>query len=208
MENQDKLLTFHEKLENFVENNLKAIFIGIGIFFLIGLLWLGIGYYNERKERKATLQLIYAENSNNQLEALKSLVENYPHTQAGLEAALLLWNYYYQNGDYSKMEKLYSIIEDDYPSELKATLLYAKAKLLEHDGKLKEALEKLKEATDAQPEIGIIAYTDIARLYERLGNLKSALAYYKRALSVPELEESGFIKYEIWRLSSKLKTHN
>ncbi len=200
METKDKVLSFHEKLENFIENNIKLIFAGVIAFLVLGILWLGISYYYSKKESEATKLLLMASQSTNKLQIFNQLVKKFPHTQAGMEAALSLWNYYYSVGDLSKMKELYKVLKEGYPSQLMPVLLYGKAKILEEEGSLKKAIDVLKDAVSRQPELGIIAYLDLGRLYQEVGNVKQAKFYYKQAQAIPELEDDPFIKYKLWEL--------
>ena len=202
-ESQDKILTFHERLSNFVENNLRLIFIVLVGFLVLGILWLGISYYFEKKEKEATLELISTANLKNPIKVYEDVVKRYSGTQAALQAALWLWNYYYMAQDYTKLKELYPKIEKEYPSQIKGVLLYGKAKLDENEKKYNQAIEEYKRALSQMPDLGLLVYPDLGRIYERLGDYKKALAYYKRAESVPELQENGFIKYKIWSLGRK-----
>ena len=202
-ESQDRILTFHEKLSNFIENNLKLIFFVLVGFLILGILWLGISYYFEKKEKEATLKLISASNLKSPIKVYEDIIKKYSGTQAALQAGLWLWNYYYMSQNYAKLKELYPEIEKEYPSSIKGVLLYGKTKLDEEDKKYKEAIQEYKNILSQMPDLGLLIYSDLGRIYERLGDFKKALSYYKQASSIPELQENSFIKYKIWSLGRK-----
>ncbi len=203
MDFSDKLVFFHEKLSDFFEKNLRTILIVIIILIIMGLLWGGLTYYNAKREREASLKLMEAVRSSNVIQALKSIRNNYSRTQAGLEASLLLLDYYFSQKNYQKMQNLIKDLERDYPKKIKGVILYGKAKLFEIQKNFSQALKTYKEIVEVQPELNFLVYLDIARTAEKLGKVKLAKEYYQKYLKAVNAENVGFVQYRLSQLNKK-----
>ncbi len=203
MENEDKLLSFHEKLTDFFDKNLRVILLLIFALIGIGIIWGGITYYNSKKEKEAALKLMEAINSPNIVKALKEVKNKYKGTSAALQASLLLWNYYFQEKDYAKMQDLLKELKSKYPAKIKGVILYGEAKVLENQDKWKEALKTYKEVIKKEPELNFLTYLDIARAAEKTGNSALAKKYYEKYLKEFPSEEAGLVEYKLSQLIVK-----
>jgi len=203
MDLSDKLLSFHEKLVQFFEQHLRTILGLLAIFVTIGLLWGGFAYYKSKKEKEASLKLMEVAKSSNMIQALREVKEKYKGTQAGLQASLLLLDYYFQQKDYQEMQKLINELKKFYPKKVKGLILYGEAKTLENQGKLTKALEIYKKVSKNQPELNFLTYLDIARLAEKLGKIDLAKKYYEKYIKEAPSKESGFAEYKIFQLNKK-----
>ncbi len=204
MEKEDKLLTFHEKLSDFFDRNLRIILLVMFGLIVIGIIWGGISYYTSKREREADLKLMQAMNSRNMIKALQEVKEEYKGTSAALQASLLLWNYYYQERAFDKMQKLLNELKNEYPSEIKGVILYGEAKVYENQNKWKKALETYQQVVKKEPGLDFLTYLDIARMAEKTGNYKLAKEYYKKYLknNYP-FGEKGLVEYKLYVLSLK-----
>ncbi len=203
MENEDKLLSFHEKLTAFFDRNLRVILLSIFALIGIGIIWGGITYYNSKKEKRAALKLMEAVKSPDIIRALKEVKDKYKGTSAALQASLLLWNYYFQEKEYAKMQDLLKELKSEYPAEIKGVILYGEAKVLENQNKWKESLKTYKEVIKKEPELNFLTYLDIARAAEKIGNFALAKKYYEKYLKEFPSEEAGLVEYKLSQLIVK-----
>ncbi len=203
MENQDKILEVHEKLSNFFNQKLKLILTSVGIFVLFVFLISFFTYYKNRKEREAELKLIEAMNQHNPVQALNKILKEYSGTQAGLEAGILLWNMYYNKKDYFSMGRVLDYLQENYPSDLKPLLNYARASLFENQKEFKSALRFYKKSLKEMPLLRFVALIDVARTYEESGNLNQAIDFYRKYLEeYPDGEYKGLAEYKIYATRS------
>ncbi len=203
MDFSDRLLFFHEKLTDFFGEHLRTILGLIAVLIIIGLFWGGLTYYKVKKEREASLKLMEVVQSSDVIQALKDIKKKYKGTQADLEASLLLFNYYFSQKNYQKMQKLIKELEKDYPKRIKGVILYGKAKIFEIQRKFNKALETYKEISKIQPELNFLVYLDIARTAERLGKIDLAKEYYQKYLKEVNTENNGFAQYKLSQLNKK-----
>jgi predicted negative regulator of RcsB-dependent stress response len=201
MEISDKLLSFHEKLVDFFDKNLRLILLLIFFLFFLGFLWGGISYYFSKKEKEAALKLLEASQTSDMPASLNQIIKNYKGTSAALQASLLLWSHYFQQKNFSKMQELLKDLKKDYPDELEAVILYGEAKLLENQKKWKKALEIYKKISKKETDLNFLVYPDIARLSEKLGDKKLAVEYYKKSLQSADIEETGWIEFKLSQLT-------
>jgi predicted negative regulator of RcsB-dependent stress response len=201
MEISDKLLSFHEKLVDFFDKNLRLILLLIFFLFFLGFLWGGISYYFSKKEKEAALKLLEASQTSDMSASLNQIIKNYKGTSAALQASLLLWSHYFQQKNFSKMQELLKSLKKDYPDKLEAVILYGEAKLLENQKKWKKALEIYKKISKKETDLNFLVYPDIARLSEKLGDKKLAVEYYKKSLQSADIEETGWIEFKLSQLT-------
>jgi len=201
MEISDKLLSFHEKLVDFFDKNLRLILLLIFFLFFLGFLWGGISYYFSKKEKEAALKLLEASQTSDMPASLNQIIKNYKGTSAALQASLLLWSHYFQQKNFSKMQELLKSLKKDYPDKLEAVILYGEAKLLENQKKWKKALEIYKKISKKETDLNFLVYPDIARLSEKLGDKKLAVEYYKKSLQSADIEETGWIEFKLSQLT-------
>ncbi|PMP66079.1 MAG: hypothetical protein C0190_06045 [Thermodesulfobacterium geofontis] len=203
MDLSDKLLSFHDKLARFFEKYLRIILATIVILLVIALSWIGFTYYKSKKEKTASLKLMEVVKSPNVIQALQEVKDKYRGTQAGLQASLLLLDYYYNQKNYQEVQKLINELEKEYPRKIRGVILYGKAKIFEIQGDLSKALELYKEVSKEQSELNFLTYLDIARIAEKMGKIDLAKEYYQKYLKKSDIKNSGYVEYKLSQLEKK-----
>lgn len=203
METTDKLLSFHEKLSNFFHKYIQLILTVIIIFIALILMMAGYNYYKNKKEKEAYIKLLQALNQSHVVTSLENFVNKYENTQAGFQALLILWNIYYQQSEYSKMQNILNKLKNKYPHREKILLSYSKAKLAENQKKFDLALKEYKKILNKLTLLDPFIYYDLARIYEIKKEKEKALEYYKKLLKTyPDFLNRAFIEYKVWALQS------
>ena len=148
---EDKLLTTVYQMQSFLETEWKRIAI-IGISVVVMMI-LGFYFYksNKAQEQEAAsrlyaLEFQYIERQvyNDELvKGLEDIVNQYPNTFSGGNAAFYLANTYYYLGNYQKAEEYFEIYLDKYDGAdlLKSSALAGIAASFEQRKMYKEASE-------------------------------------------------------------------
>jgi len=171
------LIQFHEKLTEFVQNKIFHILGLVLICILIAGIFIGVKLYFEHKEKKAYSLLISALNSNN-LKDLENLAQKYSSTKAGLEASLFLFSNFYQKKDLNSAQKYLSIYKKHTKSYFNPIVNYAEGKLLEEKKEFNKAISFYEKSLKKFKPLDHYLYLDIARLFEKQGDLQKAKKYY------------------------------
>lgn len=193
----ETLLSLVEKLTFFFEKYLRLIFVFLGIFIFIGILYGVFHYYSTKKEKEASLKLVEAFKNPQFISSLEEIKNKYKGTQAHFMASLILADFYYQQKNYPKFKETLKILEKEYPSKLKPLLWYAEAKLLENEKEWQKAFEIYQKLLKTFPELSIFLYLDLARAAENLKKYDLAKEYYHKYLTEIKGEEKGLAEYKI-----------
>ena len=196
---EERLISFHEKLTEFLHQKLSLVLVIVGVFISIALIISGIKYYFQYKERKAGQLLLSASPQNSKV--LKNLVEKYPSTRAGLEACLILFVQAYQKGNYKLAQKYLKIFKSHASSYFIPIANYGLGKIQEEKKLFDRAITIYQKNVKKLRPLDLYLYLDLARLSKKAGDLAAAKRYYQAVLS--EFPDSGFsslVKYELWVL--------
>lgn len=194
----EKLLNLTEKLSSFFERYLRLIFVSLGIFILIGIVYGVFHYHSVKKEREALQRLTEAFKNPQFIASLEDIKNKYKGTYASFMASLILADFYYQQRNYDKFGETLNAIKDQYPSKLKPLVLYSEAKLLENKNDFKGAFETYQKILKSFPELSIFLYLDLARTAERLEKIEVAKEYYQKYLTETKGEETGLAEHKLY----------
>ncbi|MCS7279558.1 MAG: tetratricopeptide repeat protein [Thermodesulfobacteriaceae bacterium] len=200
---EDKLLSFHERLYQFLSKNLKIILLGVFLFSLLIIIGAGFYYYKKQKEEKAWLELAQLLYQRKNLQALEDLAKKHRGTSAGLQAYLLLWEIYYHQKDWNNLSRILGELKKEYPKKLEGILIYGEAKILESQGKKEEALKLYQKSLEKTFSPRPWVLIDIGRLAEELNQNSLALDSYEKVLKEDNNLLSEFVEYKIAQLKGK-----
>lgn len=200
---EDKLISFHEKLFKFLSKNLKIILSGVFLFSFIIIVGIGFYYYKRQKEEKAWLELAQLLYQKKNFQALEDLAKKHQGTSAGLQAYLLLWEFYYHQKDWNNLSRILGELKRKYPKKLEGILIYGEAKILESQGKKEEALKLYQKSLEKPFSPRPWVLIDIGRLAEELNQNSLALDFYEKALKEDNNPFSEFVEYRITQLRGK-----
>lgn len=197
---EERLLRFHERLRDFLQNYLIILLNIVIVFFILILISGGWIYYKKNKERKAFEELTKIIHNGSEVKTLQDFVKKYGNTPAGIQGWLILWNTYLQWEDIQNLKQVITPIKKIYRDEIANLPLYAEAKILEASNKREEAIKLYQKIYDKDPILRRMILFDLARLKER-ENKKEAVKFYQELLG--ESKESylkGFAEFKLYSL--------
>ncbi len=112
-----------------------------------------------------------------------------------LADALIPWS----KESYSEKAQAYREILEIEPNSINALLLLLLGCVLVKDDKPAEAIPYLKRVNRLNPEAGFLT---LGEAYEKLGDVKTAWTYYKKALSYQFPPQTRFLKLHIERIEA------
>lgn len=197
---EDKLLRFHEKISQFLNQYLKTILFSIFLFVLVILIGSGVYYYKKQKEEKAWAELVQVLYQKKNWQALEEITKKYKDTSAGLQAYLLLWEIYYSQKDWNNLLRILEELKKRYPKNLEGILFYGEAKVLEQQGKLEEALKLYQKSLEKPFYPSPWVLIDLGRLAEKLNQKSLAIEAFEKALKEEPL--LGYVEYKLAQIKN------
>ena len=132
------------------------------------------------------------------------MAQRYSSTKAGLEASLFLFSNFYQKKDLNSAQKYLSIYKKHTKSYFNPIVNYAEGKLLEEKKEFNKAISFYEKSLKKFKPLDHYLYLDIARLFEKQGDLQKAKKYYQTFLSeFPQSEFVALVKYKLSKLNNK-----
>ncbi len=197
---EDKLVTFYFNAQDWVENNSKILFIGIGAIVVVLLLSFYVISSKQKAESSASVELAIAMRSisSNDYESAKPVLQNiissYGSTQSGKLAKYYLGNALFQTGDYEQAEKHFSDFAkgfkgDDY---VKASAMAAVAACHEQLKDYEKAAQQYVKTANKFPESFTASENLLkaANCYSLAGNPQKAAELYDTIVhDYPDSEE-------------------
>ncbi len=177
---EDKLLRFHERLKDFLQKHL-TLFLNLVLAFVIVIILGGAWVYYQKNKEKKTYEELFQILHKNDMVALQNFAKKSVGSQAGLNAALIIWDSLSSSNDLKAKREILALLKKSYPKGFKNLLLYTEAKILEDSGKIEEALKYYQELMEKEPLLKEILYLDLGRLYATK-NPTQAKRYYKELI--------------------------
>ena len=200
LQKAEEILGIQTRLADWLQTHLWQVLIAGGAVLLIAVLVLAIGSYRQFGEKRAQTQYAQladkfpgGENPDPRqwegfVPALKSLVEEYPHTSSALSAQLDLAQALYQLKQYEQAlqwdaKNLQRLSED---TTRQALVRYRMALCYQAMNRLDEAIAQL-EMLEQQNLAGFLrdVHWQLAQLYAKKENLAKAAEQYQKALDAP-----------------------
>ena len=179
----------------------------ITIFVIIG----AEAYFKHVKEISATkLGLaMMIKNPDQRLVALKQVIEQEPHTDAGYQAQLLLGAAYRDLGMLKQAKEAYKKAEEDFSknSVLKDSAMMGLGYVNESLKDFKGAMVEYQKVSTRHHGYDAIAYRDLGRVAFKLGDYSKAQSALNNYLTLrPDAPDIGFIRYELSKIEDKIAT--
>ena len=193
---------FQEKIAailNYVLENKKNFYIGIGV--AAGIIIIAVGWYFYRLDYEKNAQKLYASAFNAYHFAItkpgdeesvmrtigmyQEVVKKYPGSRAAAYSFLGLGNLYFKIRDYDRSIQAYQdyLNSSGATKDLKALAFSGLGYCYEVKGQREKAIEAYENS--ARDSIGGaftgVTYINIARIHEQMKNFPKALEYYKKA---------------------------
>ncbi|QJA06907.1 tetratricopeptide repeat protein [Thermosulfurimonas marina] len=204
----EEILVLHEKWVRVARGHLREIVATVVGLVLVLSLWAGYRYYRDRREVQAVRLYVKAlsqKDRDSQIKLLENLVHNYGDTVAGREARLNLWESRLSSSSPEELLKELKALEKGARAEVKSSLRLGEGYLLEEKEDFKAAAGLYEEVLKEAPFSEGVVSADLARVYERIGDFRRALEYYRRFVAQkPPLEALSFVEYKLSILEKRL----
>jgi len=196
--------------QDYVKKYGKQTIILIGCFILTIFVIIGAqAYFRHVKEISSTkLGLaMMIKNPDQRLVALKQVIEQEPHTDAGHQAQLLLGSTYMDLGMFKQAKEAYQKAKNDFSknSVLKDSAMIGLGYANESIKDLKDAMIEYQKVSNRHHGYDAIAYRDLGRVALKLGYYHKAQNALNNYLSLrPDAPDLGFIRYELSKIEDKI----
>ncbi len=204
---EEELLVLHEKWVEVAKRYLREIIIGVVIIVLAAIGWALFQYQHERQEAKAWLaylKAVMAKRVDRQKRLLSEVITHYGQTSAALQAHVDLLDLAYRNGDLKTASNEIEMIKRKAKAEMKFFALLGEGYLFEENKAFAKARSDYEKVAKARIGLEYLAWPDLARVAELLGDYQAALDYYRQFMILnPQGEISDFVKVKISKLEVK-----
>lgn len=209
---EDKFVTFYFKAQDFIQQNLNKVLIGLGIFAAIILITFLIIHSKQSAELNASVKLAEANSKlmrgelQPAIDILLNMSEDYSGTRSAARGVYMLAYSYFQKGEFDNAAKYFRKYLDDYGDDpiLISGAYSGLAASLEQQGKFQEAAQNYEKAA--------IKYSshfsapqqlmDAARCYKLINRFADAKRCYEKLI---ERYPTSALKSEAEMLLAKLK---
>jgi len=202
---EEELLVLHEKWVHWVKRHLREIILAAVCVILVAVGWSAYKYQRAQQEEKAAklyMRAIFS-GPDKQKVLLAELEKRYANTTAALAARLDDFDQAYSKGDLSRAVKDIDIVRKQAKGDLKAFATLGEGYISEEQGHYQEALKDYQYAANAHVGLELLAWLDMARVSELMGNRSKALEYYREVIGLhPQGEVQNFIMVKVARLEA------